>query len=356
MLEGPREYKKREKLLYAQLVAASKAFVGWLAFAPRRFRAWSRRRTYVALLPEGERSSRRLRLNNLGLGLLLVGLVGLLGFSAFAVIRFSYVLADLQVTRRDLTASRAMVDKLRDRAEDLTGSALQFETSLSGLLASVAGKSPGAAANSITGVDPGKEALDVAGLSALLNMPESGDTGNRELSRLQGLSGYLQAAVPGIEKASTLLAGQREIMSEIPNIWPIQGGVGHVSMYFGQNENPFSSGQWYLHTGIDISTFRTGDPVVATADGKVIAANYDGTLGNAVTIQHSHGFVTRYGHLRSFKVSLGQQVTQGQVIGLLGNSGKTTGPHLHYEVHLGTSIIDPLRFLNKRQETIEFRP
>jgi len=349
--QGLSEYKRREKLLYAKLVAASKAFFGWFAGAPGRFSRWAGRRTYIEIAPEAARPSRGLRFNNLSLTLLLVACIGLGGFAVFATVRFAWVFVDLEISRRDLAESRTMVDSLRDRVEALSGSALKFETSLSGLLATVARKGDGTDADASAG-----GALDVAGLTTLLNMPESGNLGNRELARLTDLTGYLNASVPDLEKISTLLAGQKEILSEIPNVWPIQDGTGHVSMYFGQNENPFSSGQWYLHSGIDISTFRTGDPVVATADGKVIAASYDGTLGNAITIQHSHGFLTRYGHLRSFKVSVGQQVTQGQVIATLGNTGKTTGPHLHYEVHLGTSIIDPLRFLNKRQETIEFRP
>jgi murein DD-endopeptidase MepM/ murein hydrolase activator NlpD len=349
--QGLSEYKKKEKLLYAKLVAASKTLFGWFTGAPARFLRWARRRVHIEILPEAARPSRGLRFNNLSLTLLAIAVLGLGGFAIFAVSRYASVVVDLEIARRDLNESRVMVDKVRDRVETLSGSALKFETSLSGLLATVAKKGDGSDADASNG-----GALDVAGLTALLNMPESGTLGNRELARLKDLTGYLDASVPDLEKVSTLLAGQKEIMSEIPNIWPIKDGIGHVSMYFGQNENPFSSGQWYLHSGIDISTFHTGDPVVATADGKVIAANYDGSLGNAITIQHSHGFLTRYGHLRSFRVSVGQQVTQGQVIATLGNTGKTTGPHLHYEVHLGTSIIDPLRFLNKRQETIQFRP
>ena len=351
MPQGLSEYKKKEKLLYARLVAASKALFGWFGGTTGSVIRWARLSTHMEIVPDSARPSRRLRISNLSLTLLILACVGLGGAAVYAVSRFAYVFIDLEIARRDLAETRIMVDSLRDRVETLSGSALKFETSLSDLLATAARKGDGANADL-----PASGALDAAGLTYLLNMPESGSLGNRELIRLKDLAGYLEASVPDLEKISTLLAGQKEIMSEIPNVWPIKGGVGHVSMYFGQNENPFSSGQWYLHSGIDISTFRTGDPVLATADGKVIAANYDGTLGNAITIQHSHGFLTRYGHLRSFLVGVGQQVTQGQVIATLGNSGLTTGPHLHYEVHLGTSIIDPLRFLNKRQETIQFRP
>ena len=356
MPQGLHGYKKREKLLYVKMVAGLRARIGWLGALPARALAWARRSTNLEILPEAARPSRHIRINNISMSLIFLVFSAMLVFAPFSIFRFAYVFVDLEIAKRDLAESRTMIDGLRDRVETLTGSALKFEMSLSDLLSTVDKKNARVGSSTSRVVSAGVDALDVAGLTSLLNMPESGNLGNRELARLKELAGYLDSSVPGIEKASTLLASQKDIMSEIPNIWPIQSGAGHVSMYFGQNENPFSSGQWYLHSGIDISTFRTGDPIVATADGKVIAANYEGSLGNAITIQHSHGFLTRYGHLRSFKVSVGQQVTQGQVIGILGNTGQTTGAHLHYEVHLGTSIIDPLRFLNKRQETIEFRP
>ena len=125
--------------------------------------------------------------------------------------------------------------------------------------------------------------------------------------------------------------------------------MGHTPCFCGKTEHLFPGGKWYLQNGIEIPPSRPGDPIRATADGKIIDASYTPDLGNSVTIQHSHGFLTRYGHLRSIRVKKGQQVAQGQVVGTLGNTGKSTGPHLHYEVHLGTSVIDPLRFLNVRK-------
>lgn len=344
MPEGLRELKKQEKLLYARLVAGSKSFFRAFVTFPRRLFAWGSGKASIVLLPHTGSASRRFQANRFAIGAMALGFVALLGFSLFTAGRYAAVVAMLESTRHELSDSRAAIDGLRDSAEALTGSALKFETRLSELLAIAARKKgqPGATAT-------GDDALRAAGLSGLLNMPDTGGLAYRELERLRGLAGYLDSAAPGLEQIATVLAGQKEIMSEIPNIWPIQGGIGHVSMYFGQNENPFSSGQWYLHNGIDISTFGVGNPIIAAADGKVIDVSYDAGLGNCVTIQHSHGFLTRYGHLRSFKVTKGQQVVQGQVIGTLGNTGKTTGPHLHYEVHLGTSVIDPLRFLNVKR-------
>ena len=344
MGEGLRELKKTEKLLYTRLVAGSKAFFRAFVTFPRRFIAWAGQKSSIVIVPHADTASRRFQASRFTIGLAVCAFVALLGFSVFAAGRYVAVVAMLESARSELDDSRAAIDELRDSAEALTGSALRFETQLSELLSIAARKKgqPSAAGK-------GDDSLRAAGLSSLLNMPDTGGLAYRELGRLHGLAGYLDSAAPGLEQIATILAGQKEIMSEIPNIWPIQGGIGHVSMYFGQNENPFSDGQWYLHNGIDISTFRVGDPVIAAADGKVIDVSYDAGLGNCVTIQHSHGFLTRYGHLRSFQVTKGQQVVQGQLLGTLGNTGKTTGPHLHYEVHLGTSVIDPLRFLNVRR-------
>lgn len=336
LAEGFREYKRREKLFYAKLVSGASSFFRSLIGIPRRIFAWASRGTVVALIPESEAPSRRFRVARIFAVLALAGILGLGGFSLYAAGRYALVAAQYQSARKKLDEALAAMDTMRDRAETLTGRALRFETQLSELLSTVEGRG-------------GTGALDAAGLGRLLNQGESQSLAFREIERLDGVARYLDDAVPGLEKAASLLAGQKEIMTEIPNIWPVQGGVGHISMYFGQNENPFSAGQWYLHTGIDISTFRQGDPVVAAADGKVIGLGYDAGLGNSITIQHSHGFITRYAHLRAYRVSKGQQVSQGQVIGTIGNTGKSTGPHLHYEVHLGTSIIDPLRFLNVRR-------
>ena len=346
MLEGPRAFKQKEKLFYARLVAGTKAFFRAFITFPRRFFAWAGHKTTFIIMPHTAAASRRFQASRFAVGFAILAFIGLLGFSLFATTRYIATAAMLGAAKRELATSGAAIDELRDSAEALTGSALKFETRLAELLA-IAARKPAVPGGSATAaVSEGGEALQAAGLASLLDMPVTDRLAYRELERLRGLAGYLDAATPGLEQLATVLAGQKEIMSEIPNIWPIRGGAGHISMYYGQNENPFSGGQWYLHNGIDISTFRTGDPIIATADGKVIDVSYDVGLGNCVTIQHSHGFLTRYGHMRSFSVRKGQQVAQGQLLGTVGNTGKTTGPHLHYEVHLGTSVIDPLRFLN----------
>ncbi|MDR2897459.1 MAG: M23 family metallopeptidase, partial [Spirochaetaceae bacterium] len=138
---------------------------------------------------------------------------------------------------------------------------------------------------------------------------------------------------------------QSTLFADIPSLWPLKGGIGHVSMLFGQNVHPLT-GQWYIHKGLDISTWRSGDPIISTATGQVMTVAFDAGLGNYVIIKHKHGFYTRYAHMSSIYVQRGQYVTQGQSIGAIGNTGVSTGPHLHYEVHIGADVVDPAKYVN----------
>jgi len=125
-----------------------------------------------------------------------------------------------------------------------------------------------------------------------------------------------------------------------PNLWPVEGPV---TASFGERIDPFN-GEGAFHSGIDISA-PVGQPIVAPADGVVIYADFLGGYGRAVMIVHGHGISTRYGHLASFAVSPGQQVHRGDTIGYVGVSGRSTGPHLHYEVRINNTPVNPYKYL-----------
>jgi murein DD-endopeptidase MepM/ murein hydrolase activator NlpD len=116
-----------------------------------------------------------------------------------------------------------------------------------------------------------------------------------------------------------------------------------LSARFGPREDPIDGGSEF-HTGIDIS-LDPGHPVYATAAGEVEAAAFNGAYGRMVVINHGYGLVTRYAHLSGFAVSVGDHVERGRVIGYVGSSGRTTGPHLHYELLVNGQLMDPLRLL-----------
>jgi len=118
---------------------------------------------------------------------------------------------------------------------------------------------------------------------------------------------------------------------------------GYISSYFGKRSHPIYHVSQY-HNGIDISCAK-GDPIVAPANGKVIAVKQQIGYGLTVAIDHGHGLLTRYAHCSMSKVKVGQSVARGDLIALVGQSGITTGPNLHYEVYLDGEACDPMNFI-----------
>jgi murein DD-endopeptidase MepM/ murein hydrolase activator NlpD len=121
--------------------------------------------------------------------------------------------------------------------------------------------------------------------------------------------------------------------------------IGNVefSSGFGVRSDPFL-GRPAMHTGLDFRA-STGDPVRATANGKVVNAGWAGGYGRMVEIDHGNGLSTRYGHLSEIGVKVGEQIKIGQVIGAVGSTGRSTGPHLHYETRIDGDAVDPQKFL-----------
>ena len=136
------------------------------------------------------------------------------------------------------------------------------------------------------------------------------------------------------------LESQKMLLACTPSIWPAKGWL---SSRFGYRISPFT-GEKEFHRGIDISG-RINSPVLAPADGMVSAVFYDYGYGRVVTITHGYGLETLYGHLQKVLVKKGQFVKRGETIALLGNTGRSTGPHLHYEVHLNRVAVNPLRYI-----------
>jgi murein DD-endopeptidase MepM/ murein hydrolase activator NlpD len=165
------------------------------------------------------------------------------------------------------------------------------------------------------------------------SLPSPEDTFSMVRDLLSRLEVRLQIAQTGVERRAALAAAT-------PSIWP---AIGWLSAQFGNREDPIQGGTEY-HTGVDISV-EPGKPVYATAAGKVEGASFVGAYGNMVVINHGYGLVTRYAHLSKCAVIVGDQVERGRVIGYVGSTGRTTGPHLHYELLVNGQLTDPLRLL-----------
>ncbi|HEY0326714.1 MAG TPA: M23 family metallopeptidase [Allosphingosinicella sp.] len=135
-------------------------------------------------------------------------------------------------------------------------------------------------------------------------------------------------------------------VASIPSMMPVQGARWTSS--FGVRSDPFR-GRAAMHGGIDMAG-PVGTPIYATADGTVAAADWNsGGYGNLVELGHGAGIATRYGHLSRIMVRSGERVRRGQVIGLMGSTGRSTGSHLHYEVRIDGRAVNPLPFLQSGQ-------
>jgi murein DD-endopeptidase MepM/ murein hydrolase activator NlpD len=125
-----------------------------------------------------------------------------------------------------------------------------------------------------------------------------------------------------------------------PSIWPV---LGHISDSFGERMDPFS-GEGAFHTGVDVAA-DYGAPVHATADGVIITADTHTGYGRVVIIDHGFGLTTWYAHLSSYAVVAGTRVKRGEVVGYTGISGRSTGPHVHYEVRMNNAPVNPWRYM-----------
>jgi len=136
------------------------------------------------------------------------------------------------------------------------------------------------------------------------------------------------------------LKEQKSILACTPSIRPTDGWF---SSGFGYRISPFTN-QREFHKGIDIAT-RIGTPIIAPADGLIVHAGKEGNFGNMIAINHGYNLKTRYGHLSKYRIKKGQYVKRGQIIAEVGNTGRCTGPHLHYEVLLNGVPVNPVRFI-----------
>jgi murein DD-endopeptidase MepM/ murein hydrolase activator NlpD len=155
---------------------------------------------------------------------------------------------------------------------------------------------------------------------------------------LFALESRLQLVQPDLERRQALAAAT-------PSIWPARGWLNDR---YGARADPFTGGSDY-HPGLDISADR-GDPVVATAHGTITIAQRSGAYGNMVVVDHGFGISTRYAHLDSFRVKVGDAVRRGEVLGFAGSTGRSTGTHLHYEVMVYGRHLNPLQFLLNRAQ------
>ncbi|NUN06342.1 MAG: M23 family metallopeptidase [Bdellovibrio sp.] len=136
------------------------------------------------------------------------------------------------------------------------------------------------------------------------------------------------------------LSERQSLLNSTPNMKPAKGWI---TSRFGYRTSPFT-GKTALHAGLDIAA-APGSPVYAPADGVIVFASYDESYGKLITIDYGYGVTTRFGHLSQIYVQVGQRVNKWDVVGAVGNTGRSTGPHLHYEVRINGTAVDPINYI-----------
>jgi murein DD-endopeptidase MepM/ murein hydrolase activator NlpD len=170
------------------------------------------------------------------------------------------------------------------------------------------------------------------------------ETHNELIRRMHQQVQHIElAALNQKESFESLFESLENQISEMASTPTIRPTKGIITSTFGYRKSPFT-GLRDFHQGLDIGA-KIGTPVKSTADGKVIFAGKQGPLGNLVIIDHGHGLLTRYGHLKKISINRGDIVKRNEIIGEVGNTGRSTGSHLHYEVHLNGVPVNPQKYI-----------
>ena len=178
-----------------------------------------------------------------------------------------------------------------------------------------------------------EELMDMANADLVVNTTQKMDVLNRQL--------YIQSK--SFDEVVDLFKNHDEMLKCIPAIQPVSNkNLKQTASGYGMRIDPIYKTAKF-HAGMDFSA-NIGTPIYATGDGKVIKAGWESAYGNLIKVDHGFGYVTWYAHLSKIKVRVGQKVVRGEVIGEVGNTGKSTGPHLHYEVHVKGKVVNPVNY------------
>ncbi len=329
------QYKKIENEFVDSLEKRLRILWKGIADFFRRVHQKGKQRFTVMFIPHSEKRIFNFQISVFTLifmvFLLAVLIVSFIGLST----HFTSTNERITQVSRNLSASEASLESFREEIVELRKVVKKFRGSMEEVL-------------SVVGTEEAKNFLEGGtggDLSSLVSLEDLEEGTLRDLSDLRSLRTYLANTLDPLSEIHNVLNAQRELLVDIPTLWPLKGVRGNITQRFGFAKHPFTGG-WYLHKGIDIA-WGYGVPIVATANGRVQRVDFDAMgLGNYIVIRHNYGFHTRYGHLDRVVVHKGQDVRRGQVIGYMGSSGLSTGPHLHYEVGIGTQVVDPQQFLS----------
>jgi len=294
----------------------------------------------VVLIPSKASSVVRLRVSRVAFAVGALVLAAVLvggGWGIYRALRMSHELAAFRALKADYLQQQVSLQRLSQRVDQFRnqiGRMRELDYKLR-VITDLEVERPRPSGFGMGGsVEPRQDQellngkLDQADLATLLD---------KDLARLEEIATYQEESFNNLK---AFLTDQQDLIARSPHRWPVRG---FVSSHFGPRIDPFT-GLKRPHEGIDIVA-RRGAVIQAPADGMVTFASVDPILGNMLVIDHGYGVITRYGHTDEVQVREGQRVKRGQAIATVGSTGKSTGPHLHYEIRIHDIAVNPQRYI-----------
>jgi murein DD-endopeptidase MepM/ murein hydrolase activator NlpD len=192
------------------------------------------------------------------------------------------------------------------------------------------------------GVSPGITSPDLLP-TASANLPNKSEDPSPANSQSESILEQAESIQETMQELARTARAQGESIYSIPSIVPVDAEEYLFSSGFGWRRNPITGAKEF-HNGLDISA-PEGTPVIAPANGKIIEAGRDKYQGNYLRIDHGSGCITTFAHLIAFNVKLGDKVERREVVAFMGNTGRSTGPHLHYQIEVNGVVVDPIDYI-----------
>lgn len=274
-----------------------------------------------------------------------VSAASVLFFVIFAFVLYDYVRLkgnhfELSSLKKENLAQRVELQGFAGKIKDLEGQLAKlslFDRKLR-IIANIEDPKGTNNPDQLMGMGGGDSSVDEEYLNSTAGKKD--ELVNKMHSELNQLEGRAKTQESSFAELQEYLMKKSSFLAATPSIWPSKGWVTST---FGERISPFT-GFPQLHKGLDIAN-RVGTPILATADGIVVHVGGDPALGKEVTISHGYGVKTTYGHLSETFVHAGQKVKRGAKIASMGNTGRSTGPHLHYEVSLNGVAVNPSKYI-----------
>ena len=330
------QYKKLENQIAFHLGKRMKAAVSAVGRFFGRIVQFGRQRFTVMLIPHSEKKIFNFKMSVFSILFIGVLFFGILASFLMFSTQFTGLSKLLTVKSDSLDSSEASLEAIRDELYEFRKAANLLQGVLSDTRDSLGLQAP---QRQQMGVGDGD-------LASFFKLEEQDESLIQELSELRSLSESVLESVDMIRDIGTVLESHRALLVDLPTYWPVGGRV-RITNRFGFSKHPIS-GVTYLHKGIDVGK-APGEPILSAANGEVVQRTFDGGgFGNYIVIRHAYGIYTKYGHLDKVYVRKGDTVAQGQKIGTMGNTGISTGYHLHFEIRIGDQVTNPLTFLGIR--------